>query len=157
MLRFFWLEIWFYSSSIARGWELIWAFAYRFCNDIIALCQTFLPGGMPGTCGGNSKGIPCGNCPPDTYWGGSECSDCSAWSVVGWILSIVIVFAGAAVVHASTVKSKRREECREMFEEQKQFIMRLFLNWSKHVHLKRNKIMNEKSRGKAESDLLTLK
>lgn len=57
------------------------------------------PGGMPGTCGGNSKGIPCGNCPADTYWGGSKCSDCSAWSVIGWILSIVIVFAGLVLAY----------------------------------------------------------
>ena len=92
------LQVFWWHSTVP-------SFCFK-CNSVHSSPRTFLPGGMPGTCGGNSKGIPCGNCPADTYWGGSKCSDCSAWSVIGWILSIVIVFAGAAIVHASTVKSK---------------------------------------------------
>ena len=57
------------------------------------------PGGAPGTCGGTSTGIPCGDCPSQTYWGGSKCSDCSAWSVIGWILSIVFAFAGLILAY----------------------------------------------------------
>ena len=30
--------------------------------------STECPGGVPGTCGGNREGIPCGECPAETYW-----------------------------------------------------------------------------------------
>ena len=55
----------------------------------------FDSGGKPDTCGGDRIGVPCGECPAATYWAGSKCSGCTAWSAIGWILCIVLVFAGA--------------------------------------------------------------
>ncbi|CAL1137404.1 unnamed protein product [Cladocopium goreaui] len=52
------------------------------------------PGGKPDTCGGDRIGVPCGECPAATYWAGSKCSGCTAWSAIGWILCIALIFAG---------------------------------------------------------------
>lgn len=64
-------------------------------------CQSTVqcPGGEPNTCGGGRKGVPCGECPPNTYWGSSKCTGCSAWSVIGWILSLILVFVGLVLVY----------------------------------------------------------
>lgn len=55
----------------------------------------FDSGGKPDTCGGDRVGVPCGECPAATYWAGSKCSGCTAWSAIGWILCIALIFAGA--------------------------------------------------------------
>ena len=54
-------------------------------------------GGEPNICGGGREGVPCGECPADTYWAGSKCTGCSAWSVIAWIMCVILIFVGAAV------------------------------------------------------------
>jgi len=57
------------------------------------------PGGVPGTCGGGREGIPCGECPAESFWVNHQCSGCSGWAVVGWILTLVIMFGGLVAAY----------------------------------------------------------
>lgn len=50
------------------------------------------PGGTPNTCGAARIGTPCGECPSSTFWNKSVCAECSAWALVGWIISVVVIF-----------------------------------------------------------------
>eukprot|EP00434_Breviolum_minutum_P002792 symbB.v1.2.002453.t1/scaffold99.1/size346285/9 len=49
------------------------------------------PGGTPNTCGADRIGTPCGECPSSTFWNKLECAECSAWALVGWIISIILI------------------------------------------------------------------
>lgn len=57
------------------------------------------PGGVPGTCGGGREGIPCGECPAESFWVNHQCSGCSGWAIVGWILTLVIMFGGLVAAY----------------------------------------------------------
>ena len=50
------------------------------------------PGGTPNTCGADRIGTPCGECPSGTFWNKSQCAECSAWALVGWIISVILIF-----------------------------------------------------------------
>eukprot|EP00435_Cladocopium_sp_Y103_P067954 s690_g30.t1 len=57
------------------------------------------PGGEPNNCGGGREGVPCGECPARTYWAGSICRRCSAWSVIGWISCLILIFVGLVLAY----------------------------------------------------------
>lgn len=77
------------NGLLQRRW------GHRYIVLVCKLYAAFDSGGKPDTCGGDRIGVPCGECPAATYWAGSKCSGCTAWSAIGWILCIALIFAGA--------------------------------------------------------------
>ncbi|CAE7597097.1 SVEP1 [Symbiodinium natans] len=56
------------------------------------------PGGRPGTCGGGRRGVACSECGQYQHWNGEQCIECEDWVTVGWVLAIVILFVGLALI-----------------------------------------------------------
>lgn len=50
------------------------------------------PGGRPNTCGGGLQVVPCAECPAGQTWSGSSCDQCTAWSLIFWVISTCALF-----------------------------------------------------------------
>lgn len=72
------------------------------------------PGGVPGSCGGNLVGTPCSECTQGSTWTGSACEECGVWRVIGWVLAIILIFAGLVLAYYLT-SSKMTSKASTLF------------------------------------------